>query len=199
VLSPKDTRAAIHGVESMLFYWPDFISAKESWYFFNILLNETKWYQENISFWGKSTPVPRLTSWHSQQNKSYSYSGVVNPSNSYSKTLYQLHQMIENLTQLKFNSVLLNLYRDGEDSMGWHSDDEVTLDQHASIASLSLGAARDFQIKPKDKSRKLSSIKLETGSLLVMKSPFQEKWLHRIPRRKNIHESRINLTFRQLL
>ena len=187
------------GLEALLLYWPDFVSAKESRYFFNILLNEIKWHQENISFWGKSTPIPRLTSWHSQQNKSYSYSGVVNPSNSYSKTLYQLHQMIENLTQLKFNSVLLNLYRDGEDSMGWHADDEASLDRHASIASLSLGAARDFQIKPKDKSRKLSSIKLETGSLLVMKSPFQEKWLHRIPRRKNIHESRINLTFRQLL
>ena len=187
------------GLEALLLYWPEFLSAEKSRYFFSILLNETKWHQENISFWGKSTPVPRLTSWHSQQNKSYSYSGVVNPSNSYSKTLYQLHQMIENLTQLRFNSVLLNLYRDGEDSMGWHSDDEVTLDQHASIASLSLGAARDFQIKPKDKSRKLSSIKLAAGSLLVMKSPFQDKWLHRIPRRKNIHESRINLTFRLLL
>ena len=187
------------GLESLLLYWPDFVSTEKSRYFFSILLNETKWHQENISFWGKSTPVPRLTSWHSQENKSYSYSGIVNYSLPYTKTLYELNQMVEKHTGLKFNSVLLNLYRDGEDSMGWHADDEASLDRHASIASLSLGAARDFQIKPKDKSRKLSNIKLAAGSLLVMRSPFQDKWLHRIPRRKNIREARINLTFRKLL
>ena len=83
--------------------------------------------------------------------------------------------------------------------MGWHADDETSLDRNASIASLSFGGARDFQIKPKDKSSKLINIKLTNGSLLLMKSPFQEDWLHRIPRRKNSHEARINLTFRKLL
>lgn len=184
---------------SKVLYWPEFSSANYSAQLFTTLLKETRWHQEKIKFWGKETPVPRLTAWYSRENKSYSYSGVVNSSTPYTKSLNDVHQRVEDYTNQKFNSVLLNLYRNGDDSMGWHADDETSLDPKASIASLSFGAARDFQIKPKDKSRKLINIKLADGSLLLMKSPFQEDWLHRVPRRKNSHEPRINLTFRKLL
>ena len=186
-------------LDSKILYWPEFSSKNYSALLFNTFLNETKWKQEKINFWGKEIRVPRLTAWYSKENKSYSYSGVVNNPTPYTKNLNDLQQRVEDYTNQKFNSVLLNLYRSGNDAMGWHADDEASLDRNASIASLSFGAARDFQIKPKDKSSKLINIKLTNGSLLLMKSPFQEDWLHRIPRRKNSHETRINLTFRKLL
>ena len=187
------------GLDSKILYWPEFSTKNYSALLFNTLLNETKWQQEKINFWGKETLVPRLTAWYSKENKSYSYSGVVNNPTPYTKKLSDLQQRVEDYTNQKFNSVLLNLYRSGNDAMGWHADDETSLDRNASIASLSFGGTRDFQIKPKDKSSKLINIKLTNGSLLLMKSPFQEDWLHRIPRRKNSHEARINLTFRKLL
>lgn len=186
-------------LDSKILYWPEFSTKNYSALLFNTLLNETKWQQEKINFWGKETLVPRLTAWYSKENKSYSYSGVVNNPTPYTKNLSDLQQRVEDYTNQKFNSVLLNLYRSGNDAMGWHADDETSLDRNASIASLSFGGTRDFQIKPKDKSSKLINIKLTNGSLLLMKSPFQEDWLHRIPRRKNSHETRINLTFRKLL
>ena len=186
-------------LDSKILYWPEFSTKNYSALLFNTLLNETKWQQEKINFWGKETLVPRLTAWYSKEKKSYSYSGVVNNPTPYTKNLSDLQQRVEDYTNQKFNSVLLNLYRSGNDAMGWHADDETSLDRNASIASLSFGGTRDFQIKPKDKSSKLINIKLTNGSLLLMKSPFQEDWLHRIPRRKNSHEARINLTFRKLL
>ena len=186
-------------LDSKILYWPEFSTKNYSALLFNTLLNETKWQQEKINFWGKETLVPRLTAWYSKENKRYSYSGVVNNPTPYTKKLSDLQQRVEDYTNQKFNSVLLNLYRSGNDAMGWHADDETSLDRNASIASLSFGGTRDFQIKPKDKSSKLINIKLTNGSLLLMKSPFQEDWLHRIPRRKNSHETRINLTFRKLL
>ena len=187
------------GLDSKILYWPEFSTKNYSALLFNTLLNETKWQQEKINFWGKETLVPRLTAWYSKENKSYSYSGVVNNPTPYTKKLSDLQQRVEDYTNQKFNSVLLNLYRSGNDAMGWHADDETSLDRNASIASLSFGGTRDFQIKPKDKSSKLINIKLTNGSLLLMKSPFQEDWLHRIPRRKNSYEARINLTFRKLI
>ncbi len=190
---------AVPGCNSMLLYYPGFNSPWTAECIFRKLLHEIIWEQKYINFWGKTGPVPRLTSWYSIENKSYSYSGIANRPASYCDVLSDLHRSVEAVTKTSFNSVLLNLYRNGDDTMGWHSDDEPTLDGNADIASLSYGVTRDFQVKPKDKSQKLINISLTGGSLLVMKSPFQQNWMHRVPRRKNLKEARINLTFRRLL
>ena len=115
----SDRVMVIPGFDSLLFYYQDFFSVGQADFFFEKLLHSTLWNEERISFYGKSKAVPRLTSWHSKENKSYSYSGVANCSVPYTAVLSYLHFMVENFTGWKFNSVLLNLYRDGNDSMGW--------------------------------------------------------------------------------
>jgi len=189
---------AVVGCDSLLLYYPHFHPAWAVDSIFRKLLSEIAWEQKHINFWGKTSPVPRLTSWHSSENKSYSYSGILNSSAPHNEVLDDLYQAVEAITGIEFNSVLLNLYRDGNDAMGWHSDDEKNLDGNTDIVSLSYGVKRDFQVKRKDKSKKLINIGLGSGSLLVMKSPFQESWLHRVPRRKEVKGARINLTFRRL-
>ena len=107
-----------------------------------------------------------------------------------------IKEKIEKVTSSKFNSVLLNLYRDGNDSVDWHSDNEKELNKKADIASVSFGVDRDFQIKSKDAGSKLENINLKNGSLLIMSPPLQDYFIHRVPKRKKIINSRINLTFR---
>ena len=106
--------------------------------------------------------------------------------------------MVEEKTGYEFNSVLLNLYRNGEDKVSWHADDEKSLGNEINIASISIGAEREFQFKSKHNSNDKQEIMLTHGSLLVMHNPIQEHWLHQIPIRKKIKEPRINLTFRYI-
>ena len=161
------------------------------------------WNQGVVTVFGKRHLIPRLEAWHGDPGATYQYSRSNHDPAPWTETLRKIHDRLKHIrTDFDFNSVLGNLYRDGNDAMGWHSDDEPELGENPCIASISLGASRDFLFK--HRSRKgIGSIKiqLETGSLLIMEGATQKNWKHSIPRRrgKNLPGERINLTFRKVL
>jgi len=166
---------------------------------FDILLNETNWKQDSITLFGKKYPQPRLTSWCGEIDKDYSYSGINMKAEPFTKTLLDIKSRAEELSEEKFNGVLLNLYRNGNDSNGWHSDDEKELGTNPVIASVSLGADRVFKLKHKIDPTAKHDIILENGSLLIMRGETQHFWKHQIPKSKKVDRARINLTFRTIL
>jgi alkylated DNA repair dioxygenase AlkB len=166
---------------------------------FTALINETEWRQENIQVWGKLHLQPRLTAWHGDSGTEYSYSGINLHASDWTPTLLKIKADISLVTGCQFNSVLLNLYRDQRDSMGWHSDDEPALGRNPVIASLSLGATRTFKLKHKTKpEQKILSLDLTHGSLVVMGGNIQHHWQHSIAKQTRTIAPRINLTFRQI-
>ena len=164
----------------------------------SIKFNNIKWKQDTINFYGKEHLLPRITAWYGDQGKTYTYSGIKSEPHNWNERLLYIKKSIEEVTDITFNSVLLNYYRDGNDSVSWHADDEKSLGSQVNIASISLGAERDFQFKRKDGIGERQQITLTNGSLLVMHAPIQEFWLHQIPKRKKINEPRVNLTFRYI-
>lgn len=176
----------------------DFISADEAHELMQKLINSTNWRHERVVVWGKSHFQPRLIAWFGDQ--SYSYSGATLDPNPWTNTLMHIKEKIELITNSNFNSVLLNLYRNGQDCMGAHSDNEAELGQEPEIASVSLGATRKIRFIPRDKNSSLRAFNLPlvTGSLLIMKGTTQKNWLHEIPRQPSIAEPRLNLTFRYI-
>ncbi|MFC7356955.1 alpha-ketoglutarate-dependent dioxygenase AlkB family protein [Jejudonia soesokkakensis] len=177
-------------------YYPAFLSQEEASEYYNILFTETDWQQDDIKIFGKIYPQPRLTALYGDTTKSYSYSGITMFPKPFTPTLSAIKNKIEDLMGIQFTSVLLNLYRDGTDSNGWHSDDEKELGNQPIIASLSLGATRMFHLKHKYTTSKSYKLPLEAGSLLIMKGNTQHNWKHQIPKTKKKVDSRINLTFR---
>jgi len=165
------------------------------------LLAEVPWQQERITLWGRTQPLPRLTCWMADPGCSYTYSGLTNTPQPWSATASQLRRQVEVVAGCRFNSLLLNLYRDGHDRMGWHADDEPELDPGAPIASLSLGASRSFQLRPRrpvDGRRPRLDLELGDGDLLLMEPPTQQHWLHQLPARRRVTQPRLNLTFRRV-
>ena len=165
------------------------------------LLIETSWRQETITLFGRTHPLPRLTCWVADPGCTYRYSGLINTPEPWSPLLLELRDRLQTALGCDFNSLLLNHYRDGNDRMGWHADDERELDPAAPIASISLGARRSFRLKPKRLRRQEIptapiSLELDHGDLLVMDPPTQEHWLHELPTRRRVDRERINLTFR---
>jgi alkylated DNA repair dioxygenase AlkB len=175
----------------------DFLSSNESQKLFFELLNDTPWNQGSIRLFGKEYLTPRLEAFYAEENLSYHYSGQTLIRNNFTPTLIELKQKIEIQTGEKFNSVLINLYRDGQDSNGWHADDEKELGKNPVIASLSLGETRVFDLKHNLSGEKIS-IPLQAGSLLVMGGELQHFWKHRIAKSKKAQSSRINLTYRNI-
>lgn len=164
---------------------------------FTELLENLNWKHEPITLFGKQVLQPRLTAWYGDKGVDYTYSGLKNEALPWTATLLEVKEMVERLSQKSFNSVLLNLYRDGNDSMGYHSDDERELGEEPVIASLSLGEVRRFNIKNKE-TGELISFDLPDNSLLIMKGDFQLKWKHAVPKTKRAVGPRINLTFRRV-
>ncbi|MFL0648000.1 alpha-ketoglutarate-dependent dioxygenase AlkB [Cylindrospermopsis raciborskii Cr2010] len=176
--------------------YPEFFSVEQSNQLFCELYGNIKWKQEIIHLFGKKMPIPRLTAWYGDEGKSYTYSGIEQHPESWNPTLKFIKSKIEEIVPVRFNSVLINLYRDGKDSMGWHSDDEPELGKNPLIASLSFGATRRFYLRHKyDKSQK-TVIDLENGSLLLMQDQTQHFWQHQVGKTAKKVQSRINLTFR---
>lgn len=156
------------------------------------------WKQDLISLYGKTMPLPRLTAWYGDRGKSYKYAGIKSEPNEWNKGLLYLKQEIERFADVKFNSVLLNWYRDGEDSLSWHADDEKELGINPVICSVNFGETRDFLLRRNiDKSQKIT-IPLEHGTLLIMRGELQHHWQHSVPKRKRVNGSRFNLTFRRI-
>lgn len=179
-------------------YLARFLAPDEAALMYQQLLEETDWQQDTIQVYGKQHLTPRLTSWVGEPWMRYRYSHHTMQPTAWSDCLIALRQRVEQATSEQFNSVLLNYYRDGRDSNGWHSDDEPELGPAPVIASLSLGATRDFLLRHKNKSGLKHKIALQPGSLLVMKGRTQQFWQHQIPKRAS-SAGRINLTFRTII
>ncbi len=179
-----------------ILFYPCLIDEQESDRLFTELIQTIGWRQDSITIYGRSIPQPRLTAWYGDPGKSYSYSGITMFPTPWTSTLLDLKASVEALSGVVFNSVLLNLYRNGNDSMGWHSDDEPELGQNPIIGSLSLGATRRFLLRHKHQKALKSKLDLTSGSLLLMQGTTQHYWQHQVPKTKRLVSPRINLTFR---
>ncbi len=165
--------------------------------FAKIKFKNIKWKHDSITLYGKSMPLPRYTSWYGDEGKSYTYSGIKSNPNKWNKGLLYIKNEIEKVAKTGFNSVLMNWYRDGQDSIGWHADDEKELGKNPIIASANFGETRDFLIRKNDKSAKIT-IPLKHGTLLIMSGEMQHFWQHSIPKTKDLKKARFNLTFRNI-
>lgn len=164
---------------------------------FDVLQRETAWQQHVITLYGRAIASPRLSAWYGDPEAVYGYSGLRLEPASWTPTLLRVRERVERLAATHFNSVLLNLYRDGQDSMGWHSDDEPELGRNPVIASVSFGAARRFLMQHK-KRRLRMELRLEDGDVLVLGGATQHCWRHHVPKTRQPTGSRINLTFRSI-
>jgi alkylated DNA repair dioxygenase AlkB len=168
---------------------------------FQALLATIPWRQEPIKLFGKEVMQPRLTAWHGDPDACYRYSGLSLEPLPWTAALLSLRQQVSAATGAEFNSVLLNLYRTGQDSMGWHADNEPELGPAPVIASVSLGATRRFRLRPGAGTlpHPPIGIDLPTGSLLLMRGPTQQRWQHALPKTSRHVEARLNLTFRRIV
>ena len=177
----------------------EFLAATEAQRFFEELTNAVPWKQDRIKFYGKEHPVPRLHQWYGDPGLTYKWSGITMHPEPWSPVVQRVRAKVEEVAQSQFNTVLLNLYRDGNDSVSWHADDEPELGLSPVIASVSLGAEREFLMRHNQQETlglADKAIPLPHGSLLLMAGETQRHWRHSVPKRKSVRGSRINLTFR---
>ncbi|WP_025743920.1 alpha-ketoglutarate-dependent dioxygenase AlkB family protein [Aquimarina pacifica] len=177
-------------------YYPNFFDATKSNQLFETLLKTINWQQDKITVYGKTFPQPRLTALYGNNNKPYTYSNITMTPELFTKELIWIKKEIEKVCAVNFTTCLLNLYRNGQDSNGWHADNEKELGKEPYIASLSFGERRWFHFKHKENVDQKLKIALNPGSLLVMKGKTQEYWLHQIPKTQKKIGPRINITFR---
>lgn len=179
-------------------YYGKLLSHRMSDHYFERLLKEIDWKNDEAIILGRHIITKRKVAWYGNNNYAYTYSNVTKEALGWTKELLELKAMVELKTGTSFNSCLLNLYHNGDEGMAWHSDDEKCLGRDTVIASVSFGAERKFCFKHKQAGDKVSLI-LEHGSLLVMQGATQTNWLHRLPPVKRITQPRINLTFRTII
>ncbi len=184
--------------DGTVIYYGKVINQSATLTYFDDLFNKIEWKNDEAVIFGKHMITKRKVAWYGDKNYAYTYSNITKEALPWTTTLLELKQLAEKITETTYNSCLLNLYHDGDESMAWHSDDEKTLARHQSIASFSFGAERKFSFKHKTTHQKVSLI-LENGSLLVMKDEIQENWWHRLPKTKLVKTPRINLTFRTII
>jgi len=173
------------------------LSSEEANRYFDLLMQNTQWEKDEVIIFGKRITTKRKVAWYGDSEYLYTYSNTTKQALVWTKELSELKQIVEEYAGTKFNSCLLNLYHNGNEGMGWHSDDEESLGKNNTIASLSFGAERKFSFKHKQ-TKQIVSLVLEDGSLLIMKDATQSNWLHSLPKSKNITQPRINLTFRTI-
>lgn len=191
-----DTKLNLDLPGADIVYYPSFLSHERANQYYQRLGEEVPWQQDQITVFGKTHPQPRLTALYADNDKTYSYSGIIMKPHSFTPLLQQIKKEVERLAQNTFTTCLLNFYRDGKDSNGWHSDDEKELGTNPVIASVSLGAERFFHLRNKADKGIKSKILLQHGSLLIMKGATQHYWQHQIPKTTKNIGGRINLTFR---
>jgi alkylated DNA repair dioxygenase AlkB len=178
-------------------YYANVLTHNEGNRYFDLLLQKIAWGNDDVIIFGKHIVAKRKIAWYGDSDYLYTYSNTTKQALAWIKELLELKQIVEKPTETKFNSCLLNLYHNGNEGIGWHSDDEESLEPNSTIASLSLGAERKFSFKHK-KTKQTISLVLEHGSLLIMKDDTQTNWLHNLPKSKKITRPRINLTFRMM-
>jgi len=179
-------------------YCPALFGARESLQLFGELLERIPWQLDEVILFGEKRILSRKVAWMGDGEFSYTYSGTSKVAAPWTPSLLAIKEHVESACGEQFNSCLLNLYHDGSEGMGWHSDDEKTLGENPVIASVSFGAERIFKLKHR-KSGEVVSVLLQNGSLLVMKGATQHHWVHTMPKTKKITTPRINLTFRKFV
>ena len=180
-------------------YYPNFLNTKEADLYLEQLTKETHWRNDPITVFGKTYPQPRITSLHGHTTDSYGYSGIVMQPNPMRKPLLDIEQKLQAFTKETFTTVLLNLYRDGQDSNGWHADNEKELGVNPVIASVRLGSSRYFHLKHNSYKSQRLKLELTHGSILLMEGATQHFWKHQIAKTAKKVGPRINLTFRKVL
>jgi alkylated DNA repair dioxygenase AlkB len=183
----------------MLEYTPGLIGSGPADRLLAKLIRDTPWKQTTQKMWEKEYLTPRLTAWYGDVGTDYSVSGKITNPMPWTDELLRIREMVEPLAGIKFNSVLLNYYRDGNDSVAWHSDKESILGKRPVIASVSFGQVRSFDIRNKLDHKEHYSVRLEHGSLLMMKPGLQEAFEHRIAKSARPMKARVNLTFRVVM
>jgi alkylated DNA repair dioxygenase AlkB len=192
---PSESRDLLGDPSSSAIFIPAFLDASEATLLQDSLTKSVRWSRPSISFYGKTSLLPREVAWIADGGRTYGYSGVSSNPQPWPDCLADVRSKISDEAGRVFNSVLLNRYRNGDDTVSWHSDDERELGPNPTIASLSLGASRKFRLRHKS-SRQTIDIVLVHGSLLVMSGRCQTDWEHQIPREKTVQNERLNLTFR---
>lgn len=192
---PKIIHYDLPDADMILF--ENIFSDKESQNLHQNLIDHIQWRQDKIKIFGKLIDQPRLTAFYGDTDKEYSYSGIVMKPIDWNEDLLFIKNRVEEIAKINFTSVLLNYYRDGKDSMGWHSDDEKELGQNPVIGSVSFGESRVFQMRHKIRKERVD-IPLTNGSILLMRGATQHFWQHQIPKSSKQLQSRINLTFRNI-
>jgi alkylated DNA repair dioxygenase AlkB len=179
-----------------LYYVPNVFTREKSDEYFNQLFTEIRWKQEPIKIFGKEVMQPRLTAWYGDVEKPYAYSGITMAPDHWIHPLIEIKSVADQLSGAESSSALLNLYRDGNDGLGWHRDNEKVLGPTPTIASVSLGAVRSFQLRDYKDKKNLISLELQPGSVVIMRGASQQMWEHRVPKSKKVFGARINITFR---
>ncbi|CAE6835913.1 alpha-ketoglutarate-dependent dioxygenase AlkB family protein [Paraburkholderia domus] len=176
-------------------WYPEWLAPEAAADALTQLIGEVEWRQDMIGTPAGRVPLPRLTAWQGEPDAVYVYSGIRNVPRPWTPAVAELRAAAEASCHVRFNSVLLNRYRSGTDSMGWHADREPELGAEPVIASISLGVARTFDLRH-NRTGVMQSFLLKGGSLLVMKGGTQADWRHRVPKEPRVAGERINLTFR---
>ena len=185
--------------KSLMEYHPGLFNDKESDMRLRKFIAECPWQHKIVKMYDKEVVTPRLTAWYGDIGTDYSHPGRISNPTPWTPELLAIKKVIEPLAGTTFNSVLLNYYRDGNDSVAWHSDKESILGKHPVIASVSFGQVRSFDIRSKTDHSEKYSVRLEHGSFLLMKSGLQERWEHRIAKSIKPMKPRVNLTFRVVI
>jgi alkylated DNA repair dioxygenase AlkB len=183
--------------DGIAFYYEKIVKDEQLEQFYEALLNNIQWENERVIMFGKEIITKRKVAFFSDPSISYRYASKTKIGMPWTSTLITIKNIVESITKESYNACLLNLYHNGEESMGWHSDNEKEIIANSSIASLSLGANRKFSFKHKV-SKETVTIELENGSLLEMKGSVQTQWWHALIKSKKVTDARINLTFRQM-
>lgn len=178
-------------------YLPGFLSQEQSEDFFEKLLSLIQWRQDEVVIYGKHIKTRREMAWYAIGDLPYKYSNISRTALPFTEELFVLKKLVEAASHETYNACLLNLYHNGEEGMGWHSDDERSIESNSCIASVSLGPDRKFSFRHK-KSRQIVDAVLQNGSLLLMKGITQNCWQHALPKMKKVKQPRINLTFRKM-
>ncbi|AQW89458.1 alpha-ketoglutarate-dependent dioxygenase AlkB family protein [Elizabethkingia anophelis] len=193
-----DSTANLLPKDGTVNYYGKIFSTKEADYYYQLLLSEIEWRNDEAIIFGKKILTKRKVAWYGDIPFEYTYSNATKTALPWTENLLILKKIAEQTTGETYNSCLLNLYHSGDEGMAWHSDAEKDLKKHGAIGSMSFGAERKFAFKHKKTQEKVELI-LEHGSLLVMKDETQDFWLHRLPPTKKFFKERVNLTFRSIV
>jgi len=192
---PQEENKIVQILNGEYLYIPDFFALPKANEYLKTFKETIHWKQESMNMYGKEVMFPRLTAWYGENDKPYSFSGITLKPHPWTDELNQIKRDIEPICNVQFNSVLLNRYRDGNDSISWHTDAEKELGKNPIIASVNFGAERTFQLRHIHTKERID-FELKHGSLLVMLGELQHFWQHQVPKVKNLRKERINLTFR---